>query len=135
MPRIDDLKSYVSLADSITSGLERALQAVSSAPVNSEAWAQGIADIISAAGNMVVLLQSVVGERDDQWRLRREAEGSRDAAKAACAVLREALTKMRGYAAHDDDCGVNALLVPRLPMVKKCTCGLSAALKETSDGL
>ncbi len=48
-------------------------------------------------------------------------------------ALREALTKMRGYAVHDDGCGMNALIMPRLPQVKKCTCGLSALIKETSD--
>lgn len=57
------------------------------------------------------------------------------AAEAEAAALREALTKMRGYAVHDDGCGVNALLMPRLPLTKQCTCGLSALIKETSDGL
>lgn len=55
--------------------------------------------------------------------------------EAEAAALREALTKMRGYAVHDDGCGVNALLMPRLPLTKQCTCGLSALIKETSDGL
>ena len=57
------------------------------------------------------------------------------AAEAEAAALREALTKMRGYAVHDHGCGMNALLMPRLPQVKKCTCGLSDLIKETSDGL
>ena len=57
------------------------------------------------------------------------------AAEAEADALREALRKMRGYAAHDDGCGVNALLMPRLPLTKQCTCGLSALIKETSDGL
>lgn len=42
----------------------------------------------------------------------------------------ELVEKLRGYAVHDDDCGVNALLMPRLPLTKQCTCGLSAVLQE-----
>jgi len=52
-----------------------------------------------------------------------EAEAERDRLAAM-------VEKLRGYAVHDDDCGVNALLMPRLPLTKQCTCGLSAVLQE-----
>lgn len=44
--------------------------------------------------------------------------------------------KLRGYAVHDERCGLNVRLMPRLSVVmtKQCTCGLSEVLKESENG-
>jgi len=59
------------------------------------------------------------------------AQGTAEAERDRLAAMVE---KLRGYAVHDDDCGVNALLMPRLPLTKQCTCGLSDVLKESENG-
>lgn len=55
-------------------------------------------------------------------------------AEAELDRLAARVEKLRGYAVHDDDCGVNALLMPRPPLTMQCTCGLSDLLKGSEDG-
>ena len=93
-------------------------------------------------GEAAAMLRDVAAERDE-WRDRHKSLGNaallqigesaklRGKAEAERDRLAAMVEKLRGYAVHDDDCGVNALLMPRLPLTKQCTCGLSDVLKES----
>lgn len=124
----------------------------------------GLRDRAKAADTLeaiTTMLREVAAERD-AWRDKYNALGDqairevaklatecgrmdvhRDAAVADLAsVSRERdriaamVEKLRGYAVHDERCGLNVRLMPRLSVVmtKQCTCGLSEVLKESENG-
>lgn len=61
-------------------------------------------------------------------------EDRADRLEAESDRLAAMVEKLRGYAVHDERCGLNVRLMPRLPMTKQCTCGLSDVLKESENG-
>ena len=97
---------------------------------------------VPAAGRSMfdaaAMLRDVAAERDRYRDLAAKTHkanmatmGAEVKAEAERDRLAAMVEKLRGYAVHDDDCGVNALLMPRLPLTKQCTCGLSDVLKES----
>ena len=83
-------------------------------------------DVAAERDALAVAEQNAFNQRNmalDELKL---AEAERDRLAAM-------VEKMRGWVRHDDDCGVNALLMPRPPLTKQCTCGLSEVLKESQD--
>lgn len=98
------------------------------------------AAVDATARDAAAMLREVAAERDAMAVAEQNAFNQRNMvldelkrAEAERDRLAAMVEKMRGWVRHDDDCGVNALLMPRPPLTKQCTCGLSEVLKESQD--